>query len=429
MSGPWTSDEAERPLSRADGQALELDTEPIYTWGACVLLTCLYTATPRWATPEARPPLRIMHLLKHSLRGNGSVHVAVDLACAQADGGHEVYFASGQGSYDELLAAHGVHVVHLPEPSGVRQALRSARAMLAACRRIRPEVMHAHMMSPAVIAFPIAKVVRAVLVTTMHNSFDTHSVLMRVGKVVIAVSDAERRLLLSRGYPEKQVVTVLNGTDGSAREELPIDDIGELRQPAVIALSGLHKRKAVGDVITAFAEVHPSFPQWHLSIVGGGPDRAELEEQVAALALGDSVHFMGSTLTPRPLLDSAAIFATASLADPCPLAVMEARVAGCAVIGTTVGGIPEVLEQGDAGQLVPPNEPPAMAEALRLLMADDDTLATWRARAKQGADYFSVRRVAEDHERVYRSVLRSPTLKTRRVPALDSTSVRDDAGD
>ncbi|WP_375401491.1 glycosyltransferase family 4 protein [uncultured Amnibacterium sp.] len=348
-----------------------------------------------------------MHLLKHSRRGNGSVHVAVDLACAQADAGHEVFLASGGGSYDDLLAAHGVRVVRLPEATGVRQALGSARALLSASRRIRPDIMHAHMMSSAVIAYPVSKAVRAALVTTMHNSFDRHSVFMRLGKVVIAVSDAERRLLLSRGYPATQVVTVLNGTAGSAREQLPLDDIGELRRPGIITLSGLHKRKAVGDVITAFADLHPTLPEWHLNIVGGGPDRAELESRVDGLGLRDSVHFMGSTLTPRPLLDAAEIFATASLADPCPLGVMEARVAGCAVVGTAVGGIPEILEHGAAGQLVPSSDPVAMAAALRTLMSDPETLAAWRAKALAGSDYFSIRRVAGDHERVYRSVLRT----------------------
>lgn len=348
-----------------------------------------------------------MHLLKHSRRGNGSVHVAIDLACAQADAGDEVYVAAGRGSYDDLLAAHGVRVVQLPELTGVRTALSGAVALLRAARRIRPHIMHAHMMSSAVIALPVAKAVRSVLVTTMHNSFDRHSVLMRAGRVVIAVSVAERHLLLSRGYPAKRVVTVLNGTAGSAREELPLDDIGELHRPGVITLSGLHRRKAVGDVITAFAEAHRVFPDWHLNIVGNGPERDELQAQVIAQGLQDAVHLMGSTSTPRPLLQAADIFVTASLAEPFGLSVVEARTAGCAIVATDVGGHPEVLEYGAAGQLVPQHDPSAMAAALRSLMGDPAVLAEWRARALPTTDFFTVRRMAEDHAHVYRSVLRS----------------------
>ena len=349
--------------------------------------------------------MRIMHLLKHGVRGNGHVHVAVDLACVQADAGHEVSFVSSGGSYDQLLGDHGVQVATIPESGGVKGTAQSAAGLLQLARSVRPNVMHAHMMSSAVLGFPVAKVVGALLITTMHNSFEKHSVLMRLGKVVVAVSEAERRLLLSRGYPATKVVTVVNGADGSPREALQPDDIGPLARPCVVTLSGLHKRKAVGDVIEAFAEVRPEFPDWHLNIIGWGPDRERLEGIVDEHGVERSVHFLGSTVAPRPLLLSADIFASASLADPCPLAVAEARAAGCAIVATAGGGVPEILEHGQAGQLVPASDPTAMATALRRLMGDPDLLASWRARAKDGSEYFTVTRMASDYDRVYKSML------------------------
>ncbi len=362
--------------------------------------------------------MRIMHILKHCVDGNGSVHVAVDLACAQADAGHDVLIASSGGRYDDMLRAHGVEVAIVPRPEGLRVASRVAMSMLAIAGRFRPHVVHAHMMSSAVLGFGISMLVRAPLVTTVHNSFDKHSVLMRLGRVVVAVSEAERQLLLSRGYPAGKVVTVLNGADGSPRETLDGADLGPLARPCVVTLSGLHRRKAVDDVIRAFAEVLPEFPDWHLNVIGGGSDRERLMGLVADLGLDRSVHFKGSTLTPRPLLEQADIFATATLADPCPLAVAEARAAGCAIVATAVGGIPEVLEHGRAGQLTPASDPPAMAAAFRALMADADVLASWRSRAKQGAEHLTVRRMADDYTRVYESAqlgarARPATLLTR----------------
>jgi glycosyltransferase involved in cell wall biosynthesis len=349
--------------------------------------------------------LRIVHLLKHGVRGNGHVHVAVDLACAQADAGHDVVMAASRGSYDALLAAHNVQVATLPEPDGPRGAAANTVALLRLARRFRPDILHAHMMSSAVVGFGVSKIIRAPLVTTVHNSFERHSVLMRLGKVVVAVSEAERRLLLSRGYRERRVVTVVNGADGSPREAMPTDEqIGPLARPCVTTLCGLHPRKAVHDVITAFSAVLPDHPEWHLNIVGWGADRERLERMVADLDIGDSVHFLGSAHRPRPLLEQADIFASASLADPCPLAVMEARAAGCAVVATAVGGVPEVLEHGRAGQLTPPSDPQAIAAAFRGLMADDEQLADWRRRAANGAEYFTVARMAADYERVYKAV-------------------------
>jgi glycosyltransferase involved in cell wall biosynthesis len=280
------------------------------------------------------------------------------------------------------------------------------------------------MMSSAVLGFGVAKLVGATLVTTVHNSFERHSVLMRLGRVVVAVSEAERRLLLSRGYPDRKVVTVVNGANGSPREALTGTEIGPLRRPAVMTLCGLHPRKAVEDVIAAFAEVHPEYPDWHLNIVGWGPDRERLEALVAARGLEPTVHFIGSTPAPRPLLAAADIFASASLADPCPLAVAEARASGCAIVATAVGGVPEVLDHGRAGQLVPPQNPPAMASAFRTLMKDPETLAAWQSRAERGSEYFTVSRMTEDYEQVYSAVRRGerPTSRAGRppVPSLSS---------
>jgi glycosyltransferase involved in cell wall biosynthesis len=347
--------------------------------------------------------MRILHLLKHSVDGNGGVHVAVDLACAQADAGHDVMIASSGGRYDDLLRSRGVEVAIVLRPSGLKVTSQVAWALLSLARRFRPDVIHAHMMSSAVLGFGVSKIVRAPMVTTMHNSFDSHSTLMRLGRIVVAVSDAERELLLSRGFRSRKVVTVLNGASGSARETLDGAYLGPLARPSIMTLSGLHPRKAVNDVITAFSEVVGDFPDWHLNIVGGGPDRENLERMVTGLGLDGSIHFLGSTLTPRPLLEETDILATGTLADPCPLTITEARGAGCAIVASAVGGIPEMLEHGRAGLLTPPEDPTAMAALFRKLMADPEELATWRARAKDGSEYFTPQRVARDYVRVYES--------------------------
>lgn len=356
-------------------------------------------------------------MLKHAFSGNGHVHVAVDLACTQADAGHEVTLASGSGPYGELLRAHGVRVVELPEPGNLIDAGRSGWALLRLSRRVRPDIIHAHMMSSAVLSYPIAKAAGAVLVTTVHNSFDSHSSLMRLGRVVVAVSDAERQRLLKRGFPAAKVRTVLNGPIGSPREELADHvDVGPLATPCVVSLSGLHARKAVDDIITAFGHALPSASNWHLNIIGWGPDQRRLEQLVETLGLSGSVHFVGFTSTPWRQLEQADVFVSASVDEPFGLSVAEARAAGCAVVATAVGGVPEVVEHGRAGRLVPAKDPQALGDALRELMVDRDLLTRWQARAGVNVEYFSVRRMAEDYEAVYRSVLNDEAATLGRPP-------------
>ncbi|MFW2513777.1 glycosyltransferase [Demequina sp. SO4-13] len=371
-------------------------------------------------------PLRVIHALKHGKRGNGSVHVAVDLACCQADSGMDVWFAAAPGAYDELLRGHGVRVVEQPEPTSVASFTQAVSRLLSLVRETDADVIHAHMMSSAVAAWAVSRVTSVTTVTTVHNSFDAHWWLMRAGKVMVAVSEAERALLIERGVPERKLRVVLNGTIGSAREELPPDDLGLLRRPGIVAVSGLHGRKGVHDLIRAFELVAGDYPQWHLNIVGWGPDRDVLEAQAGAAGLTDSVHFLGPSLTPWVQLEQSEIFASAALAEPFGLNVSEARAAGCAVVATAVGGVPEILEHGAAGRLVPPGDPDAMAAALRSLMADPTELARARSESARGTAWLATSRAAAEYAAVYREAV--PRRRIRRL-ARPATTVHRDVAD
>jgi glycosyltransferase involved in cell wall biosynthesis len=158
-------------------------------------------------------------------------------------------------------------------------------------------------------------------------------------------------------------------------------------------------------LVRAFARVHCDFPNWHLNIAGEGPDLPMLLALANELGVTRAIHFLGSMKVPQTLLRKSAIFVLASYAEPFGLAVAEARAAGCAVIATNVGGIPEVLEGGEAGRLVPPGRPDLIEKELRKLMSDPNELTEWQARSKKGAQYFNVDRMAEDYERVYESLV------------------------
>ncbi len=368
--------------------------------------------------------MRIMHVLNHCHDGNGHVNVAVDLACTQVVEGHDVAIASSGGPYVDRLRSEGVLHADLPDANrhggrlgGIERMMGSSGRLVSEVRRFRPDVLHAHMMSSALQGFVAGRLLRVPLVTTVHNSFDRHSFLMRVGRRVVAVSEAERRTLLARGYPAARLVTVLNGTIGSPRSDWAQDRIGELPQPSVMTLSGL-PRKGLPDVIDAFARVLPDFPQWHLNIVGNGPDRDHLAELIRVRGLTASVHLQGSTWNPHPLLEQSAIFASGSLAEPFGLVLAEARAAGCAVVATDVGGVPEVLDHGRAGLLCPPSDPAAMSHHFRRLMGDPALLTEWQTRARVGVERFTVARMTADYQRVYEAVLPDRTpVATRKGSA------------
>src|SRR5207244_577923 len=120
--------------------------------------------------------MRILHLINHCKYGNGSVHVAVDLACAQAKMGHTVMLAADGGDYLQLLADHGVICESLVQrETNPLRLLASLFKLAKICRSLKPDVIHAHMMAGAVLGKMASALFRIPLVTTVHNSFDGHS--------------------------------------------------------------------------------------------------------------------------------------------------------------------------------------------------------------------------------------------------------------
>lgn len=366
----------------------------------------IYSMAPPTDTSRASSPLRarrVIHVIKHCGYANGNVHVAVDLACIQADAGCQVKFVSAGGTFVPLLEEHGViHITAPHEQSKPFDILSCARAVAKLARREGADVIHAHMMSSAVVGYLASRATGVPLVTTVHNSFDRHSILMQLGDKVVAVSDAERASLLSKGYRADKVTTVLNAPNKSPRSAYmknKVDPI--LEHPCIVTANALHRRKGMFDLLEACKTLFADYPEWKLYVAGEGPDREKLETEVARAGLQDRITFLGFLPDPRSLLLQADIFVLASYADPCSLAVGEARSAGCAIVATHVGGTPEMLDYGRSGLLVAPQRPDQLANALRGLMQDAHVRQQLAYAAFQGSERFDVNRLLHDYDTVY----------------------------
>ncbi|TNM65834.1 glycosyltransferase family 4 protein [Aliirhizobium smilacinae] len=354
--------------------------------------------------------MRIMHLLNHTYRLNGHVHAAVDLACEQRRLGHDVCIASGGGDFDQLLESNHVATRIVDHE---RRALTVVRSVLALRRHVRewkPDVVHAHMMTSAVIAYPVCKLSGIPLVTTVHNEFEKSAILMGLGTRVIAVSESVSRSMQQRGISAKKLHVVLNGTIGTARFANREAVAADLSHPNIVFVGGLHPRKGVIDLIQAFKTVYATYPAARLFIIGSGPMENEYRELARQTGYGDAITFLGAVADPYPYMLAADIFVLPSLADPAPLVISEAREARCAVIGTTVDGIPQLLEFGEAGMLVPPAAPDMLATALAELLADPANLLAWQEKSQLRIDNLTIERVALETTAVYRSAMTKPKL-------------------
>jgi glycosyltransferase involved in cell wall biosynthesis len=346
--------------------------------------------------------MRVIHLMNHCAFANGNVHAAVDLACAQAARGDVVCLASAGGEFEPLLAAHGVtHALLDQQSRNPAAVLRMVFQLDRLVRRFRPDVLHAHMMTGAVIAAPVSAWAGVPLITTVHNAFERHATLMGVGKLVVGVSQAVADQMAARGVPRHKLRAVLNGTLGAPRRDFFGRQPIALKSPNVVTISAQHDRKGMPDMIHAFEEVARLWPELELYVVGDGPGRPQYEALAATTSAADRIHFLGHLRDTKSFLEAADIFLLASHDEPFGLVLTEAREAGCAIVATHVGGIPEALDHGAAGVMVPPRRPDALAAAVLKLLDNPVDLARQRQAARANLDRWDIDRMAADYHRVY----------------------------
>lgn len=347
--------------------------------------------------------MKILHILNHIREtGNGIVNVAVDLACLQSKSGHQVGIASAGGEYQALLDRYGAHHFELDQTRRPKSLLLASQRYRRLIKEFKPDIVHAHMMTGAILAKALRFGQPYTLISTVHNEFQRSATWMGLADGVIAVSQAVADAMERRGIPAAKLRVVRNGTLGSPRQQtevVPSDR--DLHHPAIATVAGMNHRKGIADLIAAFSQIATQFPAAHLYLIGNGPDRTEFEALAHASPAAGRIHFEGFQPDPQSYLRSADIFVLASHQEPFGLVISEAREVGCAIIASHVDGIPEALDQGQAGLLVPPQNPAALAATLTQLLSNPATLQFWQKQAQQNIDWLSSQRVCAETQAIY----------------------------
>jgi glycosyltransferase involved in cell wall biosynthesis len=172
------------------------------------------------------------------------------------------------------------------------------------------------------------------------------------------------------------------------------------------AASRLVRVKGIVHLVRAVALLREQFPNIRVEIAGTGPEHQSLQEEVFTLGLGDAVVFAGWQADIWPWLARWDIFVQPSLGEGFGMAALEAMAAGLPVVATSVGGLPELVEHGRTGYVVPPAQPEALAAALRELLQNADRRQTMgiagRVRVEQ---HFSVERMTRSLAQIYDELL------------------------
>lgn len=239
-----------------------------------------------------------------------------------------------------------------------------------------------------------------------------------LGDAFVVNSAAVREEMIRRfGRPADRVFLCYNGVDtavfhprGRARREGL-----EAARVVIGTVCALRPEKRLEVLVEAFARLSPAGRGLALVIVGSGSERARLEELARRLGVADQCRFEPATGDVAPWLRSIDVYVLPSESESFPNSLVEAMACGCAVAASRVGGIPEMIEHGQNGLLVPPGDAAALAAALERLVESAGERSKLAERASGAARRFSLERNLARTAEIYEAL-----LEGRLPPALPS---------
>lgn len=339
---------------------------------------------------------------------------------------------------DEFAAALQAQEIPVDRVAEVdsRWDLRGMLATWTRLRALKPDVLHVHHVWPAADRY-LAALARAAgvphFVVTEHIVGDSHSPgqralkrdeLSRADAVTAVCGAIADKLVGDYGVPRERVRVVPNGADlpDEAAEAGPARQWRErfsaaLIRPLWVVAARLEDQKGHAVLFDALAEVSKRGLEFTLAVAGDGTLRGALEERARQLGLGQRVRFLGSVEDIGPLLAAADAVVLPSLWEGLPLTLLEAMARSRPVIASAVGGVPEVVEHGENGWLVPPGDVIALADALEFMHRKADRATRLgRAGGELVRRDYHWQAVVEGFESVYDEVLGLATFSPEPGP-------------
>jgi glycosyltransferase involved in cell wall biosynthesis len=349
--------------------------------------------------------------------------------------------APHEGDFLELAREHGVEPVVVSalgrEVSPADDAVALAN-LVRLVRATRPDVVHTHMAKAGTLGRLAAAVCRVPLIVHTYHGHVFHGyfgpaktqvfltierALARLTHRIVVVGERQRDEIASFGVASKdkllpiplglELDRFLTAEPGGLRRELGLAaDV-----PLVGIVARLVPIKAHEDFLHAARLVLSQRPEAQFLIVGDGERRAELERLVDGLGLRGSVRFLGWRRDLERVYADLDVVALASRNEGSPVALIEALAAARPVVSTAVGGVPEVVVDGQTGVLVPPSDPAALAQAIGRLLGDPRYAAGLGAAGRRHVyPRYSARRLVDDMQALY---LRELAARGRPVPSLE----------
>jgi glycosyltransferase involved in cell wall biosynthesis len=315
-----------------------------------------------------RKPFSVLHVLGTAApAGAAHVHIVKHLWAGldREVFRIEVCFVEKDGPLADELREAGMRVAVVPW-HGARDPLGGGRFAWT-LRRSRPAICHQHVVGRSLPAL-VHLVTSAKIVTHLGGAVNEMGEPIdwsRAARLADAVISTSHATAAAAGISARVIYPGAFVT--ASTEARPIG-----AEPVVCAASRFVPIKGLETLVAAMDIVLRKFPRAHLRIAGDGPAGNGLRELAAELQIGERVTFLGWQEDLNPLFQSSDVFAVPSVAEGLGIAALEAMAAGLPVVASNVGGLPEVVDHGRTGWLVPPGDPDALAARIAELLSDRD---------------------------------------------------------
>ena len=388
-----------------------------------------------------REPIRILRVIARLNMGGPAIHVANLAAGLETRDYHTTLVAGslarGEDSMDFLAERLGVDVVSVPELQrevSVLHDARSVRHMTALIRRERPHILHSHTAKAGAIARAAALLAGDARPPIVVHTFHGHVLkgyfgpgrtafvrqversLARSSDVLVAVSPEVRdELVEHRIAPLSKFAVIRLGIPLEDRLEDSTSDLDYRRlygiPPSAFVIGWVGRMTGVKDTGAVLEIVRATRERGVdavVCMVGDGPDRARLEQLAHDLGIARASYFVGYQSDVAGYYRLFDAFVLPSVNEGTPVSAIEALASGTPVVANRVGGVPDVVSDGVDGFLVEPGDVEGAADRLAELASDPELSARLgESGRREMFERYSVSRLVDDVDRLYRSVLRA----------------------
>jgi glycosyltransferase involved in cell wall biosynthesis len=277
--------------------------------------------------------------------------------------------------------------------------------------RVRPDVLHTHLVHADFHGLPAGRLGRVpLLVSTKHgfNPFRSRRAFAAADRTIARLADVHvaisaglaRYLAKDEGFDESAFEVLHYGIEPGPTPPSPP------AEPRLAIVGRLIPIKGHDVLLEALARVRAELPDVSLEIAGDGPLEPQLRAAVARLGLGEAVAFLGRVAPPTPVYERAQVVVVPSFGEGFGMVALEAMERGRAVVASDVGGLPEIVEAGETGLVVPSGDSAALANAIVELARDPARAAAFGAAGRERAlAAFSQERCTERIEALYLAAL------------------------